>query len=219
MLKIKHFIQQSWLLIVASFFFGLLIAVTNAALSPRIERNRTDKLYRQTGELLKRFNAMSDANLPKAEQFEEFAEVEITSSRGKKQVVVVIRALLADRETVVGWSFNASGSGFADKIELVVAVDKDFEKLAGFDVLASNETPGFGDKIKEDYLREQFVGAPAGELKFVTTGDVREIDSEIVGITGATVSSEAVVEIINSFLTQIKEQMQQKGLIGNDRQE
>jgi len=218
-LKIKYFIQQSWLLIVASFFFGLLIAVTNAALSPKIEQNRTDKLYRQTGELLKRFNAMSDANLPKAEQFEEFAEVEITSSRGRKQVVVVVRALSADGETVVGWSFNASGSGFADKIELVVAVDKDFEKLAGFDVLASNETPGFGDQIKEDYLREQFVGAPAGELKFVTTGDVREIDSEIVGITGATISSEAVVEIINSFLTQIKEQMQQKGLIGNDRQE
>ena len=219
MLKIKYFIQQSWLLIVASFFFGLLIAVTNAALSPKIEQNRTDKLYRQTGELLKRFNAMSDANLPKAEQFEEFAEVEITSSRGRKQVVVVVRALSADGETVVGWSFNASGSGFADKIELVVAVDKDFEKLAGFDVLARNETPGFGDQIKEDYLREQFVGAPAGELKFVTTGDVREIDSEIVGITGATISSEAVVEIINSFLTQIKEQMQQKGLIGNDRQE
>jgi len=134
-LKIKYFIQQSWLLIVASFFFGLLIAVTNAALSPRIEKNRTDKLYRQTGELLNKFNAMSDANLPKAEHFEEFSEVEITSSRGKKQVVVIIRALSADRETVMGWSFNASGSGFADKIELVVAVDKDFEKLAGFDVV------------------------------------------------------------------------------------
>ena len=43
MSKIKHFIQQSWLLIVASFCFGLLIAVTNAALSPRIRQNEINK--------------------------------------------------------------------------------------------------------------------------------------------------------------------------------
>jgi len=206
-LKIKHFIQQSWLLIVASFFFGLLIAVTNAALSPKIEQNKINKRNRLVGALL-----------PEAKNFVLDTEIEIESIRGKKEKVEVYRAM-SEAGECVGWSFNAAGSGFADKIELVVAVDKDFEKLAGFDVLSSNETPGFGDKIKEDYLREQFVGAPAGELKFVTTGDVREIDSEIVGITGATVSSEAVVEIINSFLTQIKKQMQQKGLIGNDRQE
>lgn len=208
--KIKHFFEQSWLLIVASFCFGLLIAGTNYALSDRIERNRTEKLYSRTGELLNKFNAMSDVSLPKAERFEEFAEIEIMSIRGKKQVVMVVRALSADGENVVGWSIIASGSGFADRIELVVAVDKDFEKLAGYDVLASNETPGFGDKIKEDYLREQFVGAPAGELKFVATGDVREKDSKIVGITGATISSEAVVEIISNSITQIKEKMRKK---------
>jgi len=215
--KIKHFIQQSWLLIISSFCFGLLIAGTNYALSERIERNRTDKLYRQTGELLNRFNAMSDANLPKAEQFEEFAEVEITSSRGKKQVVVVVRALSADGETVVGWSFNASGSGFADKIELVVAVDKDFESIAGFDVLASNETPGFGDKIKLPNWRNQFAGAPVEELKLVKTGDVEKIDSEIVAISGATVSSKAVVDIINNSIIQIKDQMQKEELIDNGK--
>ena len=44
MLKIKHFIEQSWLLIVASFFFGLLIAITNATWSPRIIQNEKDKL-------------------------------------------------------------------------------------------------------------------------------------------------------------------------------
>ena len=217
MLKIKYFAQQSWLLIISSFCFGLLIAGTNYALSERIERNRTDKLYRQTGELLNRFNAMSDANLPKAEQFEEFAEVEITSSRGKKQVVVVVRALSADGETVVGWSFNASGSGFADKIELVVAVDKDFESIAGFDVLASNETPGFGDKIKLPNWRNQFAGAPVEELKLVKTGDVEKIDSEIVAISGATVSSKAVVDIINNSIIQIKDQMQKEELIDNGK--
>ncbi|MFH1881939.1 MAG: FMN-binding protein [Planctomycetota bacterium] len=207
MLKIKHFIQQSWLLIVASFFFGLLIAVTNAALSPRIEQNKINKRNRLVGVLL-----------PEAKDFVLDTEIEIESIRGKKEKVEVYRAM-SEAGECVGWAFNAAGSGFADKIELVVAVDKDFEKLAGFDVLLSNETPGFGDQIKYDYYRDQFAGAPVEELKLVTSGEPENIDAEIVAISGATVSSEAVVEIINSFLTQIKEQMQQKGQIGNDKQE
>ncbi len=207
MLKIKHFIQQSWLLIVASFLFGLLIAVTSAKLSPKIEQNKINKRNRLVGALL-----------PEAKDFVLDTEIEIESIRGKKEKVEVYRAM-SEAGECVGWSFNAAGSGFADKIELVVAVDKDFEKLAGFDVLASNETPGFGDQIKYDYYRDQFAGAPAEELELVTSGEPKNIDAEIVAISGATVSSEAVVEIINNFLTQIKKQMQQKGQIGNDRQE
>ncbi len=219
MSKIKHFIEQSWLLIVTSFCFGLLLAGTNYALSARIERNRTAKLYSRTGALLNSFNAMVNARLPKAEVFEECAEMEIMSLHGKGQAVQVIKALSADEQTVVGWSFNAAGSGFADKIELVVAVDPNFQTIAGFDVLSSNETPGFGDQIKYDYFRNQFKGAPAAALKLVSLGEPTEIDSQIVAITGATVSSQAVVEIVSNSVTQVKEQMQEKGIISHVEQQ
>mgnify|MGYP001063070440 CR=1 FL=1 len=203
--KIKYFIQQSWLLIVASFFFGLLIAVADAALSEKIEQNRINKL-----------NRLTRALLPQAENFVALdTEIEIDSIQGKKEKVKVYKALSGDE--CVGWSFNAAGSGFADKIELVVAVDKNFQKIAGFEVLASNETPGFGDQIKYNYFRDQFKGAPAEELALVKVGEgaPTKIDSQIVAITGATVSSEAVVEIMNNSVIQIKSQMQKKGLIGN----
>ncbi|KPL23457.1 MAG: hypothetical protein AMJ75_05985 [Phycisphaerae bacterium SM1_79] len=206
--KIKHFIEQSWLLVIASFFFGLLIAVTNAGLSPRIEQNKINKRNRIVGTLL-----------PGAKNFVPLdSEIEIESLQGKKEKVELYRAMSEAGERV-GFSFNAAGSGFADKIELVVAVDKNFEKIAGFDVLTSNETPGFGDQIKYDYFRDQFVGAPAGELKPVSLGEPATIDAEIVTISGATISSEAVVEIISHSITQIKEQMQEKGLIGNGKQQ
>ncbi len=207
MLKIKHFIQQSWLLIAASFFFGLLIAVTSAALSPRIEQNKINKRNRLVGALL-----------PEAKDFVPVeGEIEIESIQGKKETVEVFRAM-SEAGECVGWSFNAIGPGFADKIELIVAVDNNFEKFAGFDVLASAETPGFGNQIKFDYFRDQFKGAPAEGLKLATSGDNTKIDSEIIAISGATISSEAVVDIISNAITQIKKQMQQKGLIGNDRQ-
>jgi electron transport complex protein RnfG len=96
-------------------------------------------------------------------------------------------------------------------------VDKDFENFAGYAVLASNETPGFGDRIKLPYYRQQFAGAPAVKLKLAKTGYVEKIDSEIVAISGATVSSEAVIKIINNFVAQVKEQMREKGLIGDGK--
>lgn len=207
MTKLKYFIQESWLLIVASFLFGLLIAVTDAGLSPRIEQNKINKRNRLVGVLL-----------PEAKNFVALdAPIEIELAKGKKEKVEIYKAI-SEAGECVGWSFNASGSGFADKIELVVAVDAKFETIAGFDVLASHETPGFGDQIKYDYYRSQFKGAPADELKLVTIGEPKKIDSQIVGITGATVSSTAVVDILNTFLGGIKAQMKEKGLIGNGKQ-
>jgi electron transport complex protein RnfG len=205
--KIKYFVEQSWLLIVASFCFGLLIAVTSAGLSPRIIQNEINKRNRLVSLLL-----------PEAKNFIPLDEqIEIQTRRGKQEDIEVYRAV-SEANECVGWSFEAVGSGFADKIKLVIALDKDFEKIAGFDVLASAETPGFGDQIKYDYFRDQFKGAPAGELKLVTVGEPDKIDSEIVAISGATISSEAVVEIVSNFVTQVKEQILKKGIIGNDKQ-
>lgn len=207
MSKIKHFLRQSWLLIVASFLFGLLIAVTNAGLSPKIEQNKINKR-----------NHLIGAMLPEAKNFVALdAQFEIALDGGRKEKVEVFKAQ-SESGQCVGWSFNASGSGFAGKIELVVAVDANFEKIAGFDVLASSETPGFGDQIKRDYYRNQFKGAPAEQLKLVTIGDPKKIDSQIVGITGATVSSTAVVDILDTFLSGIKTQMKEKGLIGDGKE-
>lgn len=204
MSKIKQFIEQSWLLIVASFCFGLLIAVTNAGLSPRIIQNKINKR-----------NQLVTGLLPEAKNFVPVdSEIVIKTIDGRKSTVEVFKAL-AESDECVGWSFNAAGPGFADKVELVVAVDANFEKIAGFDVLSSNETPGFGDQIKYDYFRNQFEGAPAEALKLVSVGEPTTIDSQIVAISGATVSSEAVVEIVSNSITQIKEQMQAKGIIGH----
>ncbi|MBN2136720.1 MAG: FMN-binding protein [Sedimentisphaerales bacterium] len=200
--KLRYFIEQSWLLIVASFVFGLLLAATNYALEPVIRQNRTDKL-----------NRLAKGLLPAAEHFVDIgSEVEIESGRGQSEQITVYRAV-ANNDKCVGWSFNIGGSGFADRIDLVVAVDAAFEKFAGYDVLASNETPGFGDKIKNDYYRGQFKGAPVGRLKVLTTGNAEKIDSEIIAISGATISSEAVVAIMNGVVGQIRERLLAEGLI------
>jgi len=207
MLKyIKHFVEQSWLLIAASLIFGLALAIANAAWAPRIEQNRIDKL-----------NNLIKGLLTEAYSFELVLEdVELEIGKGKKAKSDIYKAFSSDGRSL-GWAFTAQGSGFADKIELVVATDKNFQKLAGFDVLSSNETPGFGDRIKNSYYRNQFKGVPTVELELSKTGDSEKIDDQIIAISGATVSSQAVVDILNNHIEQIKQHLKTKGLIDNDK--
>jgi len=205
MSKIKYFIQQSWLLLLTSFLFGLLIAVADAAWSARIEQNKAEKLRGLMANLISDANsfeiAIKDASLP--------------GDKGRMVKTNIYKAL--DKQgNCLGFSFVAVGAGFADKIELVVATDDACEKLLGFNVLSSNETPGFGDNMKNDSFRSQFKDAPAGELSLVKIGDSGKIDNEIVTITGATITSTAVINIFNKSVMSVKEQLTGKGLLTGD---
>jgi electron transport complex protein RnfG len=199
--KLKYFIQQSWLLLIASFLFGLLIAIADAAWSPKIKKNKTEKLSNLMTTLI------SDAK-----SFEiAIKDAQIPSSKGP--VKTDIYKALDQQGKCLGFAFIIVGSGFADKIELVVAVDVNCQKLFGYNVLSSNETPGFGDKIKNAGFGDQFKNAPIEKLSLIKIGDPKKIDNEIVAISGATVTSTAVVNMFNKSVIAVKEQLQKKGFI------
>jgi electron transport complex protein RnfG len=197
--KIQYFIKQSWLLIISAFCFGLLLAIANAAWYPQILQNEKDKLNKLIVGLV------SDAN-----DFQVVIDdVNIPGDRGKITKTDIYRARDVEGKTA-GFAFVGVGSGFADKIKLVIAIDSKCEKLLGFDVLSSNETPGFGDKIKEDEFRDQFKGKAVATLELIKAGKTKDI--EILAISGVTVSSESVVKIFNTYIDKIKEKIQEAGL-------
>ena len=195
---IMLFIRESWLLIVASLCFGILIAGANYALKPKIDANAASKQNSALTELL--INAQSFETIVKDQTIENI-DAPVTVYKGTKGM------------QCEGWVFNATGPGYADRIDLLIAVDAKFEKIIGYKVLFSNETVGFGDKIKSDFFKDQFAGAPAEKLELLKMGDDTVIDSEIIAISGATISSNAAVEIFNKYLPNVKGLLMQKGLI------
>lgn len=202
--KIKFFFEQSWLLMVSAFFFGGLLALTDAVWSDKVKQNAVDK-----------FDNLANSVLTAAERFEPLDTAPKLDLGKGKQTAADVRKGLDASGRCIGWVIVAEGPGFADKIKLVVAVDAAFETLQGFSVLTSSETPGFGDKIaiKDGFYQSQYKGAPVGPFRLIKTGDSKKIDNEIVAITGATVTSRAVVDIMNSYVVQIKEQLVQQGLL------
>lgn len=163
--------------------FGLLVAGVHGVLEKRIADNATLKIDREMKTL---FGADSRAEVV---QNEKTTYYQIKDEKG----------------AIAGYAIVAEGGGFADKIKLLVATDEKLEKLLGIAVLKSNETPGFGDKIKKEKFRDQFTGCPIKEnLSVIIRGDRDKADSEIVSITGATISSEAVADIVNDAVIKMR---------------
>ncbi|MEW6320338.1 MAG: FMN-binding protein [Acidobacteriota bacterium] len=102
-----------------------------------------------------------------------------------------------------GYAILAAGPGFQDTIRLLFGYDPASSQLLGMRVLDSKETPGLGDKIFKDAgFVEQFARVRA-PLVPVRDGQGDGLPNELVMITGATISSRAVVQAINTTLERI----------------
>ena len=106
-----------------------------------------------------------------------------------------------------GWAVPAEGAGFQDTIRLLYGYDPRQKRIVGMWILESRETPGLGDKIFKDPV---FVGAftdLAVEPQVVLTKGGASANNEVDAITGATISSRAVVRIINETHDQWRPQL------------
>lgn len=99
----------------------------------------------------------------------------------------------------VGYAIPGEGPGYQDNIHLLYGFDPVTRRITGMEVLESRETPGSGDKIQKD---ADFLGnfqALAVEPKIVAVAaGSKAKPNEIDAITGATVSSNSVVAILNN---------------------
>ncbi|MCP4700801.1 MAG: FMN-binding protein [Gammaproteobacteria bacterium] len=98
----------------------------------------------------------------------------------------------------VGYAIKEEAPGFQDTIKLLYGYLPDKELIVGMEVLESLETPGLGDKIYKDMEFVANFRALAVKPKIVTVKKgTKSKPNEVDAITGATISSKAVVKILN----------------------
>ena len=188
---------SSWKLLttlaVAGAASGLLVVAVYKATLPTIEKYeaikvesavrevlkapaRWDTLYLQSGALTKAPKAGDDPkSLPKA--YLGF------DASGK----------------ALGVAVTAQEPGFQEEVLLMIGFEPASGTLIGFKVIEEKETPGLGDKIERDTsFVAQFAGrvAPLKGVKVRNATDPGQVQT----ITGATISSRAVIRIINHAL-------------------
>jgi electron transport complex protein RnfG len=111
-----------------------------------------------------------------------------------------------------GIAFEAVGNGFQGKVSMMVGVDSLFTSIIGLKVLEQLKTPGLGTKIVTDPTNKQNPSWFTDQFKTIPTAMEIEVvknqkpskENEIQAITGATISSKAVVKIINNAMQNAK---------------
>ena len=85
----------------------------------------------------------------------------------------------------------------------MVGLSLDYLKLKGIKVLEQNETPGLGNRIKEPAFEGQFKGLEIKPKVEYIKYRKPEKPNQITAITGATISSDAVVKNINNAVEKV----------------
>ncbi len=99
---------------------------------------------------------------------------------------------------LVGYAVPGAGPGFQDVIRLLYGYLPARREVSGMEILESRETPGLGDKIYKDAdFVAGFVGLSVDPEILAVKKGKKAARNEIDAITGATISSKAVVRIIN----------------------
>ncbi len=135
--------------------------------------------------------------LPQAAEFEE---VYGTFADENGELPILYYRALDSSGSLVGYAFFQIYPGAQDKIRIAGGVDSSFSKVTGVQIMKHSETPGLGAKITEPDFRDQFLSISLEDMKLSKEGG--KIDS----ITGATISSKAVIDALNAGVSFVKEQ-------------
>ncbi len=104
-----------------------------------------------------------------------------------------------------------SGSGLWGTITGILAVDENLDRIIGLEIISHNETPGLGGRIDEDWFKKQFREekiSPQGitvRKGSGSSGDTDPDNSTVDGITGASLTSASVQNIVNTQLNTFRE--------------
>lgn len=127
-----------------------------------------------------------------------FADGQLLPSEVENKSDQAIFAGYDAQGSLVGYAIPGAGPGFQDIIRLLYGYLPDKRQVSGMEVLESRETPGLGDKIYKDlaFVANFDALAMDPEIQAVKKGTKTQAN-QVDAITGATISSKAVVRIIN----------------------
>lgn len=152
-----------------------LLAFANSVTAPIIEKN-----------------AVQDEINSRKEVLAEAASFEDKSLDG------ISYALGLDKNgNKVGMVFVTSAKSYGGDVSVMTGVDMN-GKVTKIQILSINDTAGLGMKAQTDSFKDQFIGLIRGIKVAKNTADSE--NNEILALTGATITSNAVTEAVNAAL-------------------
>ena len=166
-------------------FSGLVLAATSVSLSPRIEENRIAALNASLASIF-----TDESTSVEDLDFEELDTDGPTIYRGA-----------TDDGRLLGYAIRVVTQGYGGGITMIVGVSPDLESILGIEIVEQLETPGLGGNITNEPFKAQFTGLAADEpFSYVRNVEPARDENEIQAISGATITSRAIVSGMNATL-------------------
>lgn len=96
-------------------------------------------------------------------------------------------------------AFVSSCVGYNGPIDVLVAIDSDSDELIGIQILQHEETPDYAEHIEKDWFLERFMNIAVDKYLNLVVLE-KEDPHDIIQVTGATISSQAVVNAVNAAI-------------------
>jgi electron transport complex protein RnfG len=162
--------------VVAAALLGVVYSITKAPIAQQVEKAAEEARL---------------AAFPEAASFED-TKAEIP---GEYDIIKSVYNALDKDGSVIGVTLSITTRGYSSGLNMTVGLGAD-GKLKGVIVGDNNETQGLGKKAAEPAFNGQFPGKPYDkELKVVKSSPG---DNDIQAITGATITSKAVANAVNT---------------------
>ena len=183
---VKYILRLTLTLLAICAFVALALAGVNSITKDRIAAVKAEKTQKAI-----------QAVLPQAGNVVEASSFADETGMVSK----VYTASLGNTAAFYGYAVEVVPSGFGGGITMMVGIGAD-GKVLGISVISHAETPGLGavaaqNTDKGTAFRDQFVGLVGG----ISIGDG---ENQIDSLSGATISSKAIVDGVNAALSCIE---------------
>lgn len=165
-----------------------VLASVNDWAKPLIEENRTRAIAQAIFQVQQDAKKYDKLNLPELNVFEVFDE----------------------NNNSLGYAVVHQGNGFQGTIKLIFGIDKNLERIKAIEILEQVETPGLGSLITEENYKSQFNELSVNPFIKLIKGKEKSSENEVQAITGATISSRAVVNIVNDAVKNLKKHLREE---------
>ena len=184
---------------IAGLLSGIILVGTFIYTKPMILANKEAAIKRAIFKVIPDCTTYSTLQLKDSQLVLKIADQD-NKEEADKDELLIYAGFNADEE-LLGFAIPGSEPGFQDVIGALFGYDAINKVIIGFEVLESKETPGLGDKIFKDAdFQTNFKAlAVAPEIIAVKPG-ARQGPNEVETITGATISSKAVVRLLNETM-------------------
>ncbi len=125
---------------------------------------------------------------------DEYHELPATTSKGD----ITYHAAIKGGDTV-GCIFVTEANGYGGTVSVMTAVDMNGTVVAIEILAAADETPGLGQNITKESFYTQYAGLK-DHITVIKGGSANAENNEINAVTGATISSSALIDAVNQVL-------------------